>query len=167
MKTIKLKSGDEYILDDEIIIAEIVKTGFEIRLILKDIIQEESTGAVNMLNWINNSLVATSPERRWAALEVNTVGMQHLVLDCTEPDILLKLGEALISDAEKYNDNDIIMGTRDAIGLVKAITPMVEELGEEWLWYATSDCPVSRYCSIMTTLMTISYGILKLKIESK
>jgi len=39
MKTIKLKSGDEYILDEEIIVAEITKTGIEIRSILEDIIR--------------------------------------------------------------------------------------------------------------------------------
>lgn len=76
------------------------------------------------------------------------------------PDILVRLEEALLADAQNYN-NDIVMGTQDAITLVKTITTLIEEeldkkLDEKWLWYATSDCPANRYCSLITTLLTSS-----------
>lgn len=151
-----------YRLDGELVAVEIARAGLAVKRHIRALLGGEEAGVLEYIDWINTA-VKSRPEIRWATLDSNYIIAKTLLTSAGEVarSDFSNIIDALSNPAINLSAEEKA-GVMDASVILLSKTALDHGLKDEWLWYASQDCPEERYLHLMGTIIAASCSLVTL-----
>ena len=151
-----------YTLDGELVAAEIGRAGLAVKRHIRSLLGGSEEGVLEYIDWVNTA-ARSKPEIRWANLDSNYIIAKTLLSSAGEVarSDFSNIIDALSNPAINLSAEEKA-GVMDASVILLSKTALDHGLKDEWLWYASQDCPEERYLHLMGTIIAASCSLITL-----